>query len=129
MSGPSPYAGPVKVLVIGTGAREHAIVKALGADPDVDAVIVAPGNPGMDAIALCEALPGGVLDGAGIAALAMRKLQALHLLATPGVRTSTDVIVDRGMCESIAKSVPSDAPAPARSTRRTADRRSQDCRG
>jgi hypothetical protein len=28
-----------------------------------------------------------------IAALAMRKLQALHLLATPGVRTTTDVIV------------------------------------
>ncbi|TPG16894.1 phosphoribosylamine--glycine ligase [Pedococcus bigeumensis] len=62
----------MKVLVIGTGAREHAIVKALGADPDVDAVIVAPGNPGMDAIALCEALPGGLLDGAGIAALAGR---------------------------------------------------------
>jgi hypothetical protein len=28
-----------------------------------------------------------------VAALAMRKLQALHLLATPGVRTSTDVVV------------------------------------
>ena len=28
-----------------------------------------------------------------IAAFAMRKLQALHLLATPGVRTSTDVVV------------------------------------
>ncbi len=28
-----------------------------------------------------------------VAALAMRKLQALHLLATPGVRTTTDVIV------------------------------------
>ena len=28
-----------------------------------------------------------------IAALAMRKLQALHLLATPGVRTATDVVV------------------------------------
>jgi hypothetical protein len=28
-----------------------------------------------------------------IAALAMRKLQALHLLATPGVRTTTDVLV------------------------------------
>lgn len=28
-----------------------------------------------------------------IAALAMRKLQALHLLATPGVRTTTDVVV------------------------------------
>ena len=28
-----------------------------------------------------------------IAAMAMRKLQALHLLATPGVKTSTDVVV------------------------------------
>ena len=28
-----------------------------------------------------------------VAALAMRKLQALHLLATPGVRTSNDVVV------------------------------------
>lgn len=32
-------------------------------------------------------------DPVMIAALAMRKLQALHLLATPGVRTATDVIV------------------------------------
>jgi hypothetical protein len=32
-------------------------------------------------------------EPAMIAALAMRKLQALHLLTTPGVRTSTDVIV------------------------------------
>ena len=28
-----------------------------------------------------------------IAAMAMRKLQALHLLATPGIRTTTDVVV------------------------------------
>ena len=62
--------GPVKVLVIGTGAREHAIVRALAADPEVDAVIAAPGNPGIDTVALCEPLPGGLLDGAGIAALA-----------------------------------------------------------
>lgn len=32
-------------------------------------------------------------DPVMIAALAMRKLQALHLLATPGVRTATDVVV------------------------------------
>lgn len=32
-------------------------------------------------------------DPVMIAALAMRKLQALHLLATPGVRTSTDVVL------------------------------------
>ena len=32
-------------------------------------------------------------DPVMIAALAMRKLQALNLLATPGVRTTTDVVV------------------------------------
>ncbi|MDX1620141.1 MAG: hypothetical protein R3320_04065, partial [Nitriliruptorales bacterium] len=32
-------------------------------------------------------------DPVMIAALAMRKLQALRLLATPGVKTSTDVVV------------------------------------
>ena len=32
-------------------------------------------------------------DPVMVAALAMRKLQALHLLSTPGVRTSTDVVV------------------------------------
>ena len=60
----------MKVLVIGTGAREHAIVRALTFDPSVDAVIAAPGNPGIDAIALCRALPNGLLDGPGVAALA-----------------------------------------------------------
>ena len=63
----------MKVLVIGTGAREHAIVRALAADPSVDAVIAAPGNPGMDAAALCLPLPGGLLDGEGIAALAQER--------------------------------------------------------
>ena len=63
MPSPGPGAPPilaggrlrlplVKVLVIGTGAREHAIVRALTFDPSVDAVIAAPGNPGIDAIAL-----------------------------------------------------------------------------
>jgi phosphoribosylamine--glycine ligase len=63
----------VKVLVIGTGAREHALVRSLAADPDVEAVIAAPGNPGMDTIALCEPLPGGLLDGEGVAALARER--------------------------------------------------------
>jgi phosphoribosylamine---glycine ligase len=60
----------VKVLVIGSGAREHAIVKALTLDPSVDAVIAAPGNPGIDTIALCRELPHGLLDAEGVAALA-----------------------------------------------------------
>lgn len=43
----------MKVLVIGSGAREHALVRALLVDPAVDAVVAAPGNPGIDVVALC----------------------------------------------------------------------------
>ena len=58
----------MKVLVLGSGAREHALVKAVAADPEVEAVIAAPGNPGIDATALC--VPVDILDGAAVAALA-----------------------------------------------------------
>lgn len=37
----------MKVLVIGSGGREHAIAKALLAGPSVQSVVCAPGNPGM----------------------------------------------------------------------------------
>src|SRR5271156_6036523 len=41
----------VRVLVIGSGAREHALLLALRADPQVAAVAIAPGNAGTAAIA------------------------------------------------------------------------------
>ena len=41
----------VRVLVIGSGAREHALLLALRRDPDVEALAVAPGNAGTSAIA------------------------------------------------------------------------------
>ena len=42
------------VLVLGSGAREHALVWRLLADPDVSQVVAAPGNPGIAALVPCH---------------------------------------------------------------------------
>jgi phosphoribosylamine--glycine ligase len=41
----------VRVLVLGSGGREHALARALASDRDVTAVHAAPGNPGIGQIA------------------------------------------------------------------------------
>ena len=46
----------MKVLVVGAGAREHALVQGLVADPDVTEVLATPGNPGIAELAECRDL-------------------------------------------------------------------------
>jgi phosphoribosylamine--glycine ligase len=58
----------VRVLVIGSGAREHALCLSLAADPAVTALICAPGNAGTAAVA--EQRGVDPLDPAAVAALA-----------------------------------------------------------
>ena len=54
--------------MIGSGAREHALALRLLLDPSVDAVAVAPGNPGTAAVA--DQLDVDPLDGAAVARVA-----------------------------------------------------------
>ena len=58
------------VLVVGSGAREHALLLALRRDPEVDTVSVAPGNAGTAAVA--DQYEVDVTSGEDVAALATR---------------------------------------------------------
>lgn len=59
----------MKILVIGSGGREHALVKAFCKSPLVERVYAAPGNPGMRAEKV-ELAPISELDNAGLVELA-----------------------------------------------------------
>ncbi len=50
----------MRVLVVGSGGREHALAWALAASPTVDELFCAPGNPGIAEVAAC--VPIGAED-------------------------------------------------------------------
>jgi len=61
----------VKILLLGSGGREHALARALVADPATDELLVAPGNPGTGAIATNVAVD--IADPAAVATLAVAR--------------------------------------------------------
>jgi phosphoribosylamine--glycine ligase len=61
----------VRVLLIGTGGREHALARALAQDPSVSELIVAPGNPGIASEATLASVDP--MDPLAVADLALRQ--------------------------------------------------------
>jgi phosphoribosylamine---glycine ligase len=61
----------MKILVIGSGAREHAIAWKLASESGVTEVLCAPGNPGMATIGRCVA--GDVADVTGLLETAVQE--------------------------------------------------------
>ena len=53
----------MKVMVIGGGGREHAIVRALKKSPRIDALYALPGNGGMAADAVCVPVKTSDIEG------------------------------------------------------------------
>src|SRR5829696_149738 len=61
----------MKILIIGSGAREHAMAWKLARERDVTDVVCTPGNPGISSVARC--IPGDVASPAQLFAIAERE--------------------------------------------------------
>ena len=53
----------MRVMVVGSGGREHALAMALHASPSVTFLVVAPGNPGISALATLAPIAGDDVAG------------------------------------------------------------------
>ncbi len=86
----------MRVLVIGSGGREHALAGALDRSAQVSSVICAPGNPGMATIGECQ--PVAVGDAGAIADLANTVDADLTVLGAevPLVAGAVDALTARG---------------------------------
>ncbi len=87
----------MRVLVIGAGAREHALVWKLAQSQQVTQIYAAPGNPGMTAQAECVAL--GVTQIAELADFAGRNSIDLTVVGpeVPLVAGIADIFRSRGL--------------------------------
>ena len=53
----------MKVLVVGGGGREHAIIRKLRENPEITGLYALPGNGGMDGDAVCVPVSAKDIDG------------------------------------------------------------------
>ena len=58
----------MRVLLVGSGGREHALAWRLAMSPSLSDLHAAPGNPGIAALATCH--PVAADDGDGLLGLA-----------------------------------------------------------
>ena len=88
---------PVRTLVVGSGGREHALCRALAADPAVTDLHAAPGNPGMAEYATRHTVDSA--DPAAITALARRLAPGLVVIGqeTPLVAGVADALAAEGI--------------------------------
>jgi phosphoribosylamine--glycine ligase len=97
----------MKILVVGGGGREHALVWAIAASPLCEEIYAAPGNAGIAEEATC--LPVSAEDIEGIVALAKEK--AIDLVVVGPEAPLVAGLVDRLTHEGVKAFGPSAAAA------------------
>jgi phosphoribosylamine--glycine ligase len=87
----------VRVLLVGGGAREHALAWKLARSPLLDELVAAPGNPGIARLARC--VPIAVDRGEDLAALAERERIDFTVIGpeAPLVAGLADLFATRGL--------------------------------
>ena len=87
----------MKVLVVGSGGREHAICTSIRKSPKLEELYCAPGNAGIAQIAKC--VPIGVMDFARIAEFAAENTIDLVVVAPddPLAAGLVDVLNEKGI--------------------------------
>ncbi|GBQ62437.1 phosphoribosylamine--glycine ligase [Ameyamaea chiangmaiensis NBRC 103196] len=53
----------MRVLLVGSGGREHALAEAIARSPALNALFIAPGNPGMEGLGTCVAIAADDVPG------------------------------------------------------------------
>lgn len=81
----------MKILIIGSGGREHALTWKIAQSPLVDKIFCAPGNPGMAGLAECVPIAANELD----ALAAFARKNAVDLTVVGPEDPLADGIVDR----------------------------------
>ncbi len=97
----------MKILVVGAGGREHALVWKIAQSPLVEKIYCAPGNPGIAQLAECVALKADDVDGL----LAFARDNAIDLTVVGPEAPLTLGIADRFRAAGLTIFGPSQAAA------------------
>ena len=89
--------GPTRVLVIGSGGREHALVWKLASERAVADIVCAPGNAGISGLARC--IPVDAADPHALEAIARREEADFTIIGPelPLSRGVADVFAAEGL--------------------------------
>ncbi|MBP3401846.1 MAG: phosphoribosylamine--glycine ligase [Clostridia bacterium] len=87
----------MKILVVGGGGREHAIIKSLKKNKDVEAIYALPGNGGIASDAICVNVDAKDIDGIVNFAVESKVDYAVVAPDDPLVLGAVDALEERGI--------------------------------